>query len=232
MTHICTGVLSLDLAPPGQTEKTTPSSQQTQPSASQPTSSPVTHPPVVTQPPIGWTSWSGWSECDMQCSHFRYRYCLNADHSHCPGSNQETQTCPSPCRGKGHNAKSSSNSVITSASRLLCPFGREDTFWEMYRQLYGIMNYNTICRGCVVMYTICRGCVVMYTIIPGCVVMYTICRGCVVMYTICRGCVVMYTLCRGCVVMYPICRGCVVMYTICRGCVVMYKYIQAVCQCS
>ena len=131
------------MAPPGQTERTTPSSQQTQTSVSQPTSSPVTHPPVVTQPPIGWTSWSGWSECDMQCSHFRYRYCLNADHSHCPGSNQETQTCPSPCRGKDDNAKCSSNSLVTSAPWVLCPFGREDTSWEMYRQLYGCLLYTS-----------------------------------------------------------------------------------------
>ncbi|XP_070205812.1 uncharacterized protein [Littorina saxatilis] len=90
-----------DLGPTGQNPgtQTTPISQ-TPPLVTKPIDSPVTKPPVVTRPPIGWTSWSGWSECNMQCGHFRYRYCLNSDHTYCPGSNQEVKTCDPPCQGK------------------------------------------------------------------------------------------------------------------------------------
>ncbi|XP_076434596.1 bone morphogenetic protein 1-like [Babylonia areolata] len=69
-------------------------------SNSQPTHVPVTMTPVdvTTPPPIGWTAWSTWSVCNMQCRHFRYRYCLNPDPAFCPGESQEFQTCAPPCQ--------------------------------------------------------------------------------------------------------------------------------------
>ena len=65
--------------------------------------SPVpTNPPATAQPVnrAGWTSWSSWSPCDMECKHSRYRFCMNYDATYCPGQNIQVSTCSAPCRRK------------------------------------------------------------------------------------------------------------------------------------
>ena len=48
----------------------------------------------------GWTAWSLWSPCDLQCRHSRYRFCMNYDPRYCPGENSESRDCPFPCKRK------------------------------------------------------------------------------------------------------------------------------------
>ncbi|KAL4224243.1 hypothetical protein ACF0H5_017696 [Mactra antiquata] len=72
------------------------------PITNQPVTAPVQTNPPVTQPPppiyqIGWSNWSQWSMCDLQCKHSRYRVCLNYDYNYCLGSNTEVVTCPAQC---------------------------------------------------------------------------------------------------------------------------------------
>lgn len=61
------------------------------------TSQPLTETPA----PNGWSSWGSWSDCDLQCRHFRYRLCTNLDAAFCPGSTTETEACAHPCKSKG-----------------------------------------------------------------------------------------------------------------------------------
>ncbi|XP_025089505.1 zinc metalloproteinase nas-36-like isoform X1 [Pomacea canaliculata] len=58
------------------------------------TSQPLTE----TAAPNGWSSWGSWSDCDLQCRHFRYRLCTNLDAAFCPGSTTETEACAHPCK--------------------------------------------------------------------------------------------------------------------------------------
>ncbi|KAL8619132.1 hypothetical protein ACOMHN_019404 [Nucella lapillus] len=83
------------------TQTTTPSdhSHSHSPPTQQPASSAAAVTVTdVTVSAIGWTAWSTWSECNMQCRHFRYRYCANSDRSFCLGEAQEFSTCASPCQ--------------------------------------------------------------------------------------------------------------------------------------
>ncbi|KAK7478237.1 hypothetical protein BaRGS_00030495, partial [Batillaria attramentaria] len=81
----------------------------------------TTGPPAVTQPPPGWTPWGSWSECDLQCRHYRYRFCMNTNESYCQGDSRQVQTCPAPCQpavSLGCWANEPSSSAIPSVDGL------------------------------------------------------------------------------------------------------------------
>ncbi|XP_069134485.1 uncharacterized protein [Argopecten irradians] len=46
----------------------------------------------------GWSQWSVWSFCNLQCQRTRYRFCFSNQRSSCPGVSEEKRGCISGCR--------------------------------------------------------------------------------------------------------------------------------------
>ena len=60
----------------------------------------ITNSPTVDPHSFGWTTWSHWSPCDLECRHSRYRFCMNYDSQYCPGQNSDSRDCAFPCKRK------------------------------------------------------------------------------------------------------------------------------------
>ena len=63
------------------------------------TNSPMTK-QTVDSHSYGWTAWSHWSPCDLECRHSRYRFCMNYDSQYCPGQKSDSRDCAFPCKRK------------------------------------------------------------------------------------------------------------------------------------
>ena len=50
-----------------------------------------------------WTSWSTWSPCNLECKHYRNRFCLSYDSRDCPGNHSELRECPYSCERTYNN---------------------------------------------------------------------------------------------------------------------------------
>ncbi|OWF42694.1 Zinc metalloproteinase nas-13 [Mizuhopecten yessoensis] len=53
-------------------------------------------PSMVTS--AGWSRWSVWSFCNLQCMRTRYRFCFSNQRSQCPGRTEEQRLCTTGCR--------------------------------------------------------------------------------------------------------------------------------------
>ncbi|XP_076106976.1 uncharacterized protein LOC143075454 isoform X1 [Mytilus galloprovincialis] len=88
---------------PQPTMKPTPTQQPPSPTTVKTTLVPTLQPtlsptPRPTPGQIGWSSWSFYTPCDLQCQRKRYRFCFNLNSKYCPGANSQTAVCGKPCK--------------------------------------------------------------------------------------------------------------------------------------
>ncbi|XP_033747056.1 LOW QUALITY PROTEIN: uncharacterized protein LOC117332279 [Pecten maximus] len=91
-----------------------------------------TTPETITS--TGWSHWSVWSFCNLQCLRTRYRFCFSNHRSNCPGMTEEKRRCTTGCRvawtlGCWHN--NLTNSAIPSVE------GQYPTLTDQYHSREG-----------------------------------------------------------------------------------------------